>query len=1017
MLQRIADYGQRRKPAADHWKRLGRRVRWLAPVLILAIAAWVEVRTSALQSRLFHWYATKLSYRVEPGASSQIVFPTSGPSSERLGYSRIPQFQQRLQARRFQITEQARFSPELMRWAAWGITPPYREPAERGLRIGGRDGSLLYNAAASNRLFKRFEEIPPAIVRTLLFIENRDLQEPFPPYRNPAVEWDRLAKATLLYLGNRFGLPVAVQGGSTLAVQLEKYQHSPAGRTDSVSDKLRQIAAASFRAYRQGPDAGTRTKEIILDYLNTMPLAATPRYGEILGLGNGLYAWYGADLAEISEALTSSATERQKTLRAYKQVLTLLLATRAPSYYLIHNPAALEKRVDNYIELLVHGGVIDRQFADDLRRIPAVLPSPTAAPFVPRPAGVYGKPSNAIRLQLARQLGVRTFYELDHLDLEVETEIDPSLQREVIQLFWQLEQEETLSRLGVRQDRLLLQGDPVKVLYSLLLFERTPQGNALRVQADNLDQPFDLNSGMKLELGSSAKLRTLAHYLELAASLYEVMSPLRPEVLQRDALRAADPITRWALQTLASEPGISLDAFLEKALQRTYSASPDEVFFTGGGRHTFRNFDPSDDHRVLTIREALVNSTNLVFIRLMRDLVRFHQARLPYDAEGILNQPDHPERHRLLNEIATEEARQVLHAAYQSFRNRSPRQVVERLLGTNAKSPRHLAMLFYAWRMGPDEELPPWLVRHLGSVSAAETRRLAHAYNNPRLSISDFGYLLGIHPLRLWCAGEMFRQPDISWQTLLDRSSEAQRVANAWLFQTRNRKAQDLRLRIRVEQDAFARMTPYWQRLGFPFETLVPSLATAIGNSSDRPVALAELMGIIVNGGVRRPTRMIRRLRFAAGTPYHTVFEPVPESDERVMSESVARALQKVLAAVVEHGTAQRLAGAFRDPHGSPLVVGGKTGSGDNRFETFARDGSLISSRAVNRTATFVFYIGDRYFGVVTAFVPGREAEAYRFTSALPLAILKLLAPAIQERYFHDIKRQRRPRGTATAAT
>ena len=30
------------------------------------------------------------------------------------------------------------------------------------------------------------------------------------------------------------------------------------------------------------------------------------------------------------------------------------------------------------------------------------------------------------------------------------------------------------------------------------------------VQADNLDRPFDINSGMKLDLGSTAKLRTLA---------------------------------------------------------------------------------------------------------------------------------------------------------------------------------------------------------------------------------------------------------------------------------------------------------------------------------------------------------------------------------------------------------------------------------------------------------------------------------------------------------------------------
>jgi membrane peptidoglycan carboxypeptidase len=182
--------------------------------------------------------------------------------------------------------------------------------------------------------------------------------------------------------------------------------------------------------------------------------------------------------------------------------------------------------------------------------------------------------------------------------------------------------------------------------------------------------------------------------------------------------------------------------------------------------------------------------------------------------------------------------------------------------------------------------------------------------------------------------------------------------------------------------------------LGFPFQRLVPSYATAIGSSSDRPAALAELMGIIVNDGVRRPTLRLTQLRFAAGTPYETVFAPAAARGERVMEPAVARALRGVLAGVVSSGTARRVAGAF-ERHGKPIVVGGKTGSGDNRFKTFAPGGGLISARPVNRTATFVFYLSDRYYGVLTAFVPGREAGGYTFTSALPLSVLKLAAPIV----------------------
>jgi cell division protein FtsI/penicillin-binding protein 2 len=176
---------------------------------------------------------------------------------------------------------------------------------------------------------------------------------------------------------------------------------------------------------------------------------------------------------------------------------------------------------------------------------------------------------------------------------------------------------------------------------------------------------------------------------------------------------------------------------------------------------------------------------------------------------------------------------------------------------------------------------------------------------------------------------------------------------------------------------------------------MVPSYATAIGNSSDRPVALAELLGIIANDGVRRRATSLKKVHFARSTPYETVFEKTPEKGEQVLPPEVARTVKRVMADVVEQGTARRLKGAFRLSDGKLITVGGKTGSGDNRFETFNRQGGVTSSRATNRTAAFIFYIGDRYFGVITAYVQGREAGNYHFTSALPVTILKLLAPTI----------------------
>ena len=89
----------------------------------------------------------------------------------------------------------------------------------------------------------------------------------------------------------------------------------------------------------------------------------------------------------------------------------------------------------------------------------------------------------------------------------------------------------------------------------------------------------------------------------------------------------------------------------------------------------------------------------------------------------------------------------------------------------------------------------------------------------------------------------------------------------------------------------------------------------------------------------------------------------------------------------------QRPASAFQPR--PPLRIGGKTGTGDHRFQTVGADGEVKASRVMNRAATFAFYIGDRFYGVVTAFVPGAKAANYEFTSALPVQILKELQPAL----------------------
>jgi hypothetical protein len=85
----------------------------------------------------------------------------------------------------------------------------------------------------------------------------------------------------------------------------------------------------------------------------------------------------------------------------------------------------------------------------------------------------------------------------------------------------QLTDSKYVASAGLSGDRMLKHGNPKNLIYSFLLYEKTPSGNALRVQADNLDKPFDINEGVKLDLGSTAKLRTLAHYLQIISDTYK----------------------------------------------------------------------------------------------------------------------------------------------------------------------------------------------------------------------------------------------------------------------------------------------------------------------------------------------------------------------------------------------------------------------------------------------------------------------------------------------------------------
>lgn len=286
------------------------------------------------------------------------------------------------------------------------------------------------------------------------------------------------------------------------------------------------------------------------------------------------------------------------------------------------------------------------------------------------------KTQAVLRTRLAKALNVKTIYDLDRLDLTVKTTLDFDTQQAVTAALRRLNDPAEARAAGILGFRLLNDNvDLAPVVYSLMLFERSESGNLLRVQTDNYDQPLDINEGIKLDLGSTSKLRTMVHYLELVADVYQQYKDRPVQELKQIELHPRDYISEWVIGQLKAQPGILLEDLLNQALDRRFSASPGEYFFTGGGLHHFNNFDKSEDSKIMSIRNALRDSVNLVFIRLMREIVYHHL----YKPEGLarwLENSDDPRHKEYLARFADLEGRVYLRRFFARYQGKSEEEML-----------------------------------------------------------------------------------------------------------------------------------------------------------------------------------------------------------------------------------------------------------------------------------------------------------------------------------------------------
>ena len=982
----------------------------LATLALLSYAAYQEMQSSAVQSREFSKLAKTLTYSLDKGPSDAIVYPGEGPFDKRLGYSALGEFIPRLLKRDYVVVNQTRFSPALMNYVDHGFFVPYTEKIQSGLSITDCSGGALYQYQYPQHLYPDFTSIPPVIVHSLLFIENRDLLDPNDPNANPAVDWPRFAKAAYTQVAKYLALPGQSAGGSTLATQLEKYRHSPDGLTVSGAEKIRQMISASVRAYQDGPQTLEARQRIVRDYLNSVPLSAVPGHGEVHGMAEGLRVWYGADFAEVNRLLASTATDPEILAArglALRQVLSLMIAQRRPSHFLAKGRNELADLTDSHVRLLAANNIIDKPLADAALASKAIyrdwVAQPTIVPIV------TNKGISVARSRLSTMLN-RPLYDLDRLDLSATSTLQSDLQNQISDYLKHLADPEFASKMGLFGERLLTPTSTTQLRYSFTLMERTPDGSRVRVQTDSTDQPFDINEGSKLELGSTAKLRVLTSYLEIINELHDRYGNMSVPELKKVPVAELDFITRWAIDWMIQSKDRDINAMLDAALERKYSASPGEAFFTGGGLHVFNNFRKEDNGRIPSLKDALRESINLPFIRLMRDLVRYSTYQAPGNSAALLKDDAEPRRQEYLARFADREGTDFLRRFWKKYQRKTSQERLDTFLDGMRVTPIRLAAVHrYLFPEADQATFNAFVRAHMKKeglvgkpvsgkkdpLSDERLDALYYAYGPGKYDLPDQGFIAKAHPLDLWLLGYLLKHPSASFQEATLASHFERQEVYGWLFKSKHQGARDSRIRTLVEVEAFLDIHARWKRVGYPFDHLVPSLATAIGSSGDRPAALAELVGIIQNDGVRLPVLRIDTLHFAAGTPYEVNLAGDPDRGERVLTVEVARALRGAMSQVVDAGTARRVAGTFKLDDGTVLTMGGKTGTGDNRIESFGAGGRLIGSRSLNRTATFVFYLGDNHFGTLTAFVPGRAAESFKFTSALPVQVLKGMAPLL----------------------
>ena len=146
----------------------------------------------------------------------------------------------------------------------------------------------------------------------------------------------------------------------------------------------------------------------------------------------------------------------------------------------------------------------------------------------------------------------------------------------------------------------------------------------------------------------------------------------------------------------------------------------------------------------MSVRDAFRNSVNLVFIRLMRDVVNYHLYREPESIGRILEDPADPRREAYLTRFADREGSEFMRQFYRKYQGKTAAEALDLIIGGIRATPPRLATILRS--VNPEasvEDLRALLSARLPDVILPDdaVAALHRKYAPDAFSLMDRGYI------------------------------------------------------------------------------------------------------------------------------------------------------------------------------------------------------------------------------------------------------------------------------------